>query len=239
MWLRWSLVTRVELPHSFLNKPPHDKTNKMTCASSEDSDQPGHPLKEPWVFGYPLSTQRRLRSDWADAQAVLSLRWVHLSFSWFCRAMAHKCFVIEVDTPDCLSQGCWSEFHWRHDSIWTPHHNPFPSAWCDWNVVEKDAKMGKLLKLLSVSLVCLEHRCAFPFTLQSQIVMVHVCDFLFSMTGRGNTNQNVFSFIIESAVAAGKYQYLPDRIPAGAGDSLEQKWFILHFSLICGVIFHA
>ena len=23
---------------------PHDKTNKMTCASSEDSDQPGHLL---------------------------------------------------------------------------------------------------------------------------------------------------------------------------------------------------
>ena len=23
--------------------PPHDKTNRMTCAPSEDSDQPGHP----------------------------------------------------------------------------------------------------------------------------------------------------------------------------------------------------
>ena len=28
----------VKLP----NEPPHDKTNKMTCAPSEDSDQPGH-----------------------------------------------------------------------------------------------------------------------------------------------------------------------------------------------------
>ena len=25
-----------------LFEPPHDKTNKMTCAPSEDSDQPGH-----------------------------------------------------------------------------------------------------------------------------------------------------------------------------------------------------
>ena len=25
------------------NEPPHDKTNKLTCAPSEDSDQPGHP----------------------------------------------------------------------------------------------------------------------------------------------------------------------------------------------------
>ena len=24
-------------------EPPHDKTNKMACAPSEDSDQPGHP----------------------------------------------------------------------------------------------------------------------------------------------------------------------------------------------------
>ena len=29
--------------HSFPNGPQHDKTNKMACASSEDSDQPGHP----------------------------------------------------------------------------------------------------------------------------------------------------------------------------------------------------
>ena len=25
------------------NEPHHDKTNKMACAHSEDSDQPGHP----------------------------------------------------------------------------------------------------------------------------------------------------------------------------------------------------
>ena len=25
------------------NEPPHDKTNEMACAPSEDSDQPGHP----------------------------------------------------------------------------------------------------------------------------------------------------------------------------------------------------
>ena len=30
--------------------PPHDKTNKMTCAPREDSDQPGHPLSFIRVF---------------------------------------------------------------------------------------------------------------------------------------------------------------------------------------------
>ena len=45
-------------------------TNKMACAPSEDSDQPGHPpslirvfavrIKKTWVLSYPLSAQRRL-----------------------------------------------------------------------------------------------------------------------------------------------------------------------------------
>ena len=49
---------------------PHDKTNKMACVPSEDSDQPGHPtslirvftvsMKKAWVLSYSLSTQRRL-----------------------------------------------------------------------------------------------------------------------------------------------------------------------------------
>ena len=48
-------------------EPPHDKTNEVACAPSEDSDQPGHPLslsrvfavrmKKPWVLSYPLSAQ--------------------------------------------------------------------------------------------------------------------------------------------------------------------------------------
>ena len=65
----------------------------MTCVSSKDSDQPGHPsslirvftvrMNKPWVLSYPLSTQWRLWSDWANAQADLSLRWAHRSFCWF------------------------------------------------------------------------------------------------------------------------------------------------------------
>ena len=27
----------------YIIEPPHDKTNQMSCAPSEDSDQPGHP----------------------------------------------------------------------------------------------------------------------------------------------------------------------------------------------------
>ena len=46
--------------YNHLFEPPHDKTNKMTCAPNEDSDQPGHPpslirdfalrMKKAWVL---------------------------------------------------------------------------------------------------------------------------------------------------------------------------------------------
>ena len=81
-------------------EPRHEKTNKMICAPSEDSDQHGYPpslirvsavrLKQNWVLSYPLSAQRRLWSDWADAQADLSLRWAQKSFCWFCHEAAQN-----------------------------------------------------------------------------------------------------------------------------------------------------
>ena len=71
------------------------------CAPSEDSDQPGHPpslirvfavrMKKSWILSYPLCAQRRLWSDWADAQVDLSLRWAHSHFVGFVtRWLRHK-----------------------------------------------------------------------------------------------------------------------------------------------------
>ena len=45
-------------------------------------------MKKAWVLTYLLSAQRRLWSDWADAQADLSLRWAHMQFCWFCHEAA-------------------------------------------------------------------------------------------------------------------------------------------------------
>ena len=59
-----------------------DKTNKMAYAPSEDSDQAVR-MKKAWVLSYPLSAQRRLWSDWADAQADLSLRCAQHHFVGF------------------------------------------------------------------------------------------------------------------------------------------------------------
>ena len=60
---------------------PHDQTNKVVCAPSEDSDQPGRPpglirvfdvsTKKAWFLSHTLSAQQRLWSDWADAQGRL------------------------------------------------------------------------------------------------------------------------------------------------------------------------
>ena len=83
---------------------PHFKTNKMTRAPSEDSDQPGHlpslirvfavrsigsSISPVWSESF-LSAWRNIGplttywahsedwSDWADSQADLSLRWAHV-----------------------------------------------------------------------------------------------------------------------------------------------------------------
>ena len=63
------------------------RNNKMACAPTEVSDQPEHSprpirvfavrMKKPWVLIYSWSAQRRVWSDWADAQADLRLRWAH------------------------------------------------------------------------------------------------------------------------------------------------------------------
>ena len=84
------------------NELQHDKTNKLTSAPCKDSDQPEHPpnlirvfavrMKKPWVLPYPLSTQRRLWSDWANAQTDLSLRCMHRPYCWFCCAEAQIYF---------------------------------------------------------------------------------------------------------------------------------------------------
>ena len=69
----------------------HDMTKptKRLCAqrrlrSSAQSDQSLRcPHEGTWVLRYPLSAQRRLWSDWADAQADLSLRWARNHFVGF------------------------------------------------------------------------------------------------------------------------------------------------------------
>ena len=83
-----------EIPAGYTTKyePRHDKTNGISVRPAK-TDQPGHPpslirvfdvrMKKAWVLSYQLSAERRLWSDWGDAQADLSLRLAHSHFVGF------------------------------------------------------------------------------------------------------------------------------------------------------------
>ena len=63
-------LSLLKFPLLIIIESRHDKTNKLACAPSENSDQPGHPhsliriftvrMEKVWVLSYPLSAQRRL-----------------------------------------------------------------------------------------------------------------------------------------------------------------------------------
>ena len=90
-------------------EPPYDKTNKMACAPSEDSDQPGHLpslirafafcMKKAWVLSYSLSAQRRLWSlgrclGWSEtllgAYAILLVLSQGSSYTWSLHARENR-----------------------------------------------------------------------------------------------------------------------------------------------------
>ena len=72
----WSSVAQTI--YTTQNEPPNDKTNKMTVRPVKTQISLGsRPVcsesslsawKKTWVLSYPLSAQRRLWSDWPDAQ---------------------------------------------------------------------------------------------------------------------------------------------------------------------------
>ena len=106
-------------------EPPHDKTNKMSVRPTKTQislgsrpvwSEPGHPpspirvfavhMKKAWVLSYLLSAQRRLWSDWANAQVDLSLRWAHSHFVRF--VMSRLILLLQL-------------FLFFLDSLWTEH----------------------------------------------------------------------------------------------------------------------
>ena len=66
-----------------LYEPVHDKTNKMSFAPSEDSDQPGHPpslirvfaarMKKPWVLSIDCTVKTLIRLGGCPGLAESSL----------------------------------------------------------------------------------------------------------------------------------------------------------------------
>ena len=67
----------------------------------------------------PIEAQRRLWSDWADAQADLSLHWAHMPFCWFCHKAAQ--FLRFRPVP-------WV-FKWAFECIGSPGLQTLSSTW--------------------------------------------------------------------------------------------------------------
>ena len=69
-------------------EPPHDKTNKMTCAPSENSDQPGHPLSLIRIITVCMKKAKTLIRlggcpGWSESSPYAQ------TFCWFCHEAAH------------------------------------------------------------------------------------------------------------------------------------------------------
>ena len=101
---------------------PREKAYLRPCAPSEDSDQPAHSssLIRMYILrmldsqGCKVSSceQRRLRSDCANAQSDLSLRWAHMWGGTFSHVVAHLVTYQHAThlEPACQLQGS-SAFH--------------------------------------------------------------------------------------------------------------------------------
>ena len=103
------------------------QNQQSDCAPNEDSDQPGHPpslirvfavcMKKAWILSYPLSAQRRLWSDWSDAQADLSLSWAHSHFVGF--VMSRLNYVPENDKTYKIMHLVETRICLRISSVWS------------------------------------------------------------------------------------------------------------------------
>ena len=93
-------VCEITVTDSFyltINEPPHNKTNKITCAPNMDSDQPGHPPSWSEFSLFAPRSIGSLATYWAHSEdsdqsgrtpRLICLRVAHRSFCLFCHAAA-------------------------------------------------------------------------------------------------------------------------------------------------------
>ena len=106
-------------------EPLHDKTNKMACAPSEDSDQPGHPPSRIslhcayWVGKDPSFLQADSEdSDKTGRMPRLTCpRWAHMPFCWFCDNAAHFISTGNMYCPIPISQKHVLHLHKTSNSL--------------------------------------------------------------------------------------------------------------------------
>ena len=99
--------------------PTKGETVGLVLAFYESGRGVDPPLKIEAQIAFNLNSYSRKHlglcmafwSDWADAQADLSLRWAHISFCWFCHEAAQMCFglcyYVLLDPWASWSPGLW------------------------------------------------------------------------------------------------------------------------------------
>ena len=78
-------------------------------------------MKKAWVLSYPLSAQWRLWSDWANAQADLSLLWARSHFFGFCHEVAQM-VVFKLNNINWRwksRKGLWILSEWTKSIFWS------------------------------------------------------------------------------------------------------------------------
>ena len=104
------------------NEPLHDKTNKMKCVPSEDSDQPGHQsLPSAWRNTGSLDTHWGHSEDsnqTGQMHRLICLCWAHMPFCWFCHAAAQ--------ISNCKIWWFFMHSTFQHKRIQTVAHKPLP-----------------------------------------------------------------------------------------------------------------
>ena len=137
----YCIITVVQQVTGYLSfEPRHDKTNKMSVRPAKTQISLGiRPvwsvfavyMKKPWIRSYSLSAQWRLWSDWADAQADLSLLGSS-SFCWFCHLyMSHLRLLVQIalNLENLFGQSILSLEIWhfgRHNQLKLfPHYRQF------------------------------------------------------------------------------------------------------------------
>ena len=85
-------------------------------------------MKKAWVLSFALSAQRRLCSDWANAQADLSLRWAHSHFVGFVMSRLILFFRLYTHLRDCLewniTMSCSAEYSSFLTSVFKKRFTP-------------------------------------------------------------------------------------------------------------------
>ena len=129
-------------------------------------------MKKAWVLSYPLSGQWRLWSDWADAQADLSLPWAHSHFVGF--VMSRLICVIMYRQREHLilpaSLGLWrlkktqNMFHFRR--IW--QLRIWKKYWMIWKL-ERNLKLVHSKWTSKVHLVSMRTRCFRYFSRKPEV----------------------------------------------------------------------